>query len=466
VFTSTATNLVFNYTNQFGDIFLRDLVTGTNTLVSVSVDGVTAGHGASLFPAVSQDGRYVAFLSTATNLVSPRTTSGWNVFWRDTVTGLAIAVTTNVSPSTSLLFPPSMSADGRYVAYSVLVGSLQTVTVWDAVTLTNIYIAPGSGLVAASAALSPRGSRLLYEGNNTLKVADLVVKTNLFSTSSYASVDGRAQWSADERFFAVAVRSNSGVATNNQVYLGDVRAGTLALISVTPDHARGGNAPSDNPALSADGRYVVYRSSATDIAPGAFSGSAVVLYDRFTGSNTVLNAGLGGDWNSWASRPLMDGRGQTVVFQSCQSVLAARDLNRLPDLFAQAPDVTQDSDGDGIPDWWMIKYFGHPTGQAYDHSRAQDDADGDGFTNYQEFLTGTDPTNPNSYFHLQISQASPNLLLSWPSVPGKSYQLQFNVDLASPSWMNLGAAVVATSSASLIVTPSQPAVYYRVIAIN
>jgi Tol biopolymer transport system component len=466
VFTSTATNLVPNYTNPFGDIFLRDLVTGTNTLVSVSVDGVTAGKGASLFPAMSQDGRYVAFVSTATNLVSPPTTSGWNVFWRDTVADVTLALTTNVSPTATLLFPPSMSADGRYVAYSVLVGSSQTVTVWDAVTLTNIYTAPGSGLIAASAALSPRGARLLYQGNTTLKVADLVGKTNLFSISSLASVDGRAQWSADERFFAMVVHWTSGVATNNQVYLGDVRAGSLALISVTPDHARGGNAPSDNPALSADGRYMVYRTSATDIAPATLSGSAVVLYDRSTGSNTVLNAGLGGDWTSWASRPIMDGS-RTVVFQSCQSVLVPPDLNRLPDLFAQAPDVTLDSDGDGIPDWWMMKYFGHPTGQANDHSQAQDDADGDGFTNYQEFLTGTDPTNPNSYFHLQISQAAaPNLLLSWPSVPGKSYQVQFNVDLTSLSWANLGAAVVATSSGSLIVTPAQPAVYYRVVAID
>lgn len=465
VFTSTATNLVFNYTNQFGDIFLRDLVAGTNTLVSVSVDGVTAGIGASLLPAMSPDGRYVAFLSTATNLVSPPTTSGWNVFWRDTLAGVTITITTNVAPSGSLLFPPSISADGRYVAFPVA-GSPQTVAVWDAVTLSNIYTAPGSGVVATNASLSPRGGRLLYQGTSTLRVVDLVGKTNLFSTSSLASLNGRAQWSADERFFAVVVRWINGPATNNQVYLGDVRAGTLALISATPDHTRGGNAASDNPAVSADGRYVVYGSSATDIAPAVLSGSGIIIYDRSTGSNTVLNAGIGGDWTGWSSRPIMDGTGRTVVFQSCESVLVPPDLNRLPDLFAQAPDVTQDSDGDGIPDWWMLKYFGHPTGQAYDHSRAQDDADGDGFTNYQEFLTGTDPTNRNSFFHLLISQAPPNLLLSWPSVPGKSYQLQFNMDVTNPSWTNLGAAVLATSSASLFVTPNQPAVYYRVIALN
>jgi len=55
--------------------------------------------------------------------------------------------------------------------------------------------------------------------------------------------------------------------------------------------------------------------------------------------------------------------------------------------------VALDSDGDGIPDWWMVKYFGHPTGQAGDQSLAGDDADGDGISNLQEYLNGTDPTD-------------------------------------------------------------------------
>jgi len=50
-----------------------------------------------------------------------------------------------------------------------------------------------------------------------------------------------------------------------------------------------------------------------------------------------------------------------------------------------------DSDGDGIPDWWMEVNFGHPTGLASDNSRAQDDADGDGLTNLQEYIGGTNP---------------------------------------------------------------------------
>src|SRR5581483_4129846 len=52
-----------------------------------------------------------------------------------------------------------------------------------------------------------------------------------------------------------------------------------------------------------------------------------------------------------------------------------------------------DTDGDGIPDWWMLQNFGHATGQAADKSRATDDADGDGINNFAEYLAGTNPTN-------------------------------------------------------------------------
>ena len=55
-----------------------------------------------------------------------------------------------------------------------------------------------------------------------------------------------------------------------------------------------------------------------------------------------------------------------------------------------------DSDNDGIPDAWMVKYFGHPTGQASDKSLATDDPDSDGLTNLQEYKAGTNPTKADT----------------------------------------------------------------------
>jgi hypothetical protein len=77
-----------------------------------------------------------------------------------------------------------------------------------------------------------------------------------------------------------------------------------------------------------------------------------------------------------------------------------------------------DSDNDGVPDSWMSQYFGHAAGQAGDYSRAQDDADGDGMTNLQEFLAGTDPLDPQSCLRLdgQLDAGTRRPLFSFTAI--------------------------------------------------
>ncbi len=97
-------------------------------------------------------------------------------------------------------------------------------------------------------------------------------------------------------------------------------------------------------------------------------------------------------------------------------------------------DVTNsiDSDGDGIPDWWMQQMFGHATGQAADHTRAQDDFDGDGVSNWAEYISGTDPTNPGSYLHLLNATANGNdEVISWAAEGGINYVVQVSTNLAA-----------------------------------
>jgi hypothetical protein len=94
--------------------------------------------------------------------------------------------------------------------------------------------------------------------------------------------------------------------------------------------------------------------------------------------------------------------------------------------------VSGDSDGDGIPDGWMQQYFGHPTGQAADNSRASDDADGDGMSNLAEYLCRTDPTDPTSYLHVLTVQAQgPDESVSWAAVGGVSYVVQSSTNLTA-----------------------------------
>ncbi|MEI7992200.1 MAG: hypothetical protein WCH93_07200 [Actinomycetota bacterium] len=128
-FWSTATNLVAVDTNGFSDVFVRDLTDGTTVLVSVNSLGVQGNFG-SYEPSISADGRYVAFWSPATNLVAVDTNGFSDVFVRDLTDGTTVLVSVNSLGVQGNFgsFDPSISADGRYVAFDSAATNLTTVT--------------------------------------------------------------------------------------------------------------------------------------------------------------------------------------------------------------------------------------------------------------------------------------------------------------------------------------------------
>ncbi len=457
-FVSTATNLTGNPNNVYNNVFLRDLSAGTNVLVSVALDGSSPGNNDSIGPAVSQDGRFVAFLSRASNLGS----SG--VYLRDMIAGTNLYLTGSSYISGS----GSISLDGRYVAYPISSGAWR---VWDAQSGTYIYTTP----LTTSAALSPDGRRLLYRYSTQIYAADVQGNSNLVSFPSTLPIQASSQWSADGRYFVFATASALVPGDSNgtnDVYVCDVLTGTLTPVSLNAGLTATANGPSDAPAMSGDGRFVVYRSLATDITPGLTNGlQNVFLFDRLTGTNRLVAAARpGSTWTTWLGRPSLNSTGSTVTFAGWSPGLAGGDLNRVSDVFAatSVPWTAVDSDGDGIPDWWMLQYFGHPTGQAGDRSLAQDDADGDGMTNWQEYAAGTDPTNPGSVFHLEIAPVlTPgSLLLYWQALSGRSYQVQYTDDLGSGIWLNApGNASVVGNQGSFTVTADQPGRCYRLVMV-
>ncbi|MEG3843435.1 DUF4347 domain-containing protein, partial [Microcoleus sp. herbarium14] len=114
VFASADSKLVKDDTNRARDIFLRDTVNSTTTLISVN------SNGYSLYPSISADGRYVSFESAATNLVNGDTNGQLDIFLRDTVknTTSRISVDSNGNQGNGESGASSISADGRYVAFA------------------------------------------------------------------------------------------------------------------------------------------------------------------------------------------------------------------------------------------------------------------------------------------------------------------------------------------------------------
>jgi Tol biopolymer transport system component len=472
-FVSSASNLVAGVASSDNNVYLRNL-NGPTLLVSVATNGAS-GNGDSSDPVISPDGRYVAFLSQANNL-APGITGGTNTYWRDVSLGQTVGL-----PGAGA-FRPSLGGDGRYVAYSATNG----LRVRDMQSGTDIYTHLGTILTAA---IDPTGTKIFYETTNLtfyttanvpsgayrLGVDDVAGGSNLFSITTRTPLANGAGWSDDGRWLAFLSTTNLGSGDDgiNRVYLRDFQTGTLSLIGLAGLATNAPELLSDAPVVSGDGRFVAYRSTVINTAIGdASTPPNEFLLDRLTGATTALTTGTTVPGPvMWLSRPVLSDGGATVAFLNAGSGLATGVLNRTVDAFGASVDVNAaliDSDGDGIPDWWMLKYFGHPTGESNDLSLASDDADGDGMSNLQEYLAGTSPIDPNSVFKFSAAFPASGLLdLTWPAVLGRSYQIQYKTNLTDPVWLTApGGVWVLDNQGYYIVPVVQPHSFYRLFESN
>lgn len=123
-----------------------------------------------------------------------------------------------------------------------------------------------------------------------------------------------------------------------------------------------------------------------------------------------------------------------------------------------------DDNGDTIPDDWQVAYW---QGPAATWPGRDVDSDGDGATNWEEFLAGTNPLEKTSVLQLRLSPTAggTGLLVEWNAVQGSVYQLQSSADLKN--WANQGSPQLAASATGQTVIPaSQSAAYYRVIRVR
>lgn len=303
-FRSDASNLVPDDWNRAADVFLRDLATGRVTRVSVASDGTQANAGSEI-PAISADGRFVAFSSAATNLV-PGGTSGGQAFVHDRLTAQTTLVSVaGTTAANAPCFVHAISADGRIVAF----------------TSTASNLVPGDSAGTADLFVHDRRT------GQTTRVA--------------LTIDGATGGfvlSADGRFVTFAAHASNHVPgdTNQRadIFVHDRYTGQTTRVSVASDGTQG-NGHSLHPAVSADGRFVAFSSDASNLVDGDSNGAEdVFVHDRETGLTRRFSVSVyGADPDGSSHEPAISADGRVISFYSAATNLIPGDTNTTWDVF-------------------------------------------------------------------------------------------------------------------------------------
>ncbi len=348
VFSSSAANLVPGDANNSLDVFERDLQSGTTALVSANVNGLGPGNSNSCSPLLSSDGRFVLYRSQAQDLAPGSFGSGiTNLFLRDLLLGTNYALT---AASTGVgVASAAMTPDGHYIAFiGKIAGSSSTyLYVWDSQMAMLVYTNTTAQLVQVT--ISPDGQRLAYStgtGISTMGfyIADRAISANnsTVGTGGIGSFLTQGGWNFSADGNLLVYETSAAIAsmdTNNlkDVYLYDVLAQTNFLVSHNLSGNGAGDGASDSAVFSPDGRFVAYRSAADNLVPGDSNGVPdVFIYDRSSGATMLLTASRFGDRSAdnRSLMPVFSGDGQTLLIQSAASDLVTNDVNRASDLYA------------------------------------------------------------------------------------------------------------------------------------
>jgi Tol biopolymer transport system component len=372
-FYSDATNFVAGDTNDARDVFVRDLQTGATTRVSVSSSGAEA-NGDSFAPALSSDGRYVAFASAATNLVEGDTNDANDIFIRDRQANTTTRISAGFdgSQANGGSDQPSLSGDGRLVAFTSVASNivngdtnnLRDAFVYDRQTGTSVDVSVDSNgvqgdLESASPVLSADGKFVAYssfadnlipddenEGNDIF-VRDLQAnKTERVSEfTGHYEAEGDSQRpsiSADGRYVAFDSDDWDLVwgDTNDSfdVFVND-RATTVTIRVSVDDSGTQSNGDSFRPSISTDGRYVAFYSEASNLVSGDTNGATdVFVYDRRSGATKRVSVATGGEEaNGDSARPAIGGSRHLAAFESDATNIVPGDSNRFTDVFVRDP---------------------------------------------------------------------------------------------------------------------------------
>ena len=387
VFWSGASNLVAGDTNEWEDLFVRDIQSGETTRISVSSSGIQADNG-SYYPAISGDGRFIAFMSDATNLVSGDTNGFSDIFVHDQQTGITARVSVSSSGAQANGISDSyvaISDDGRLVAFNsdatnlvsgdtngvpdVFVRDRQTGTT-ERVSLDSNEIQANGG--SSNPSISSKGRFVAFSSSATNLVngdtntkADIFVRDRATGVTTRVSVNSSGveadrgasdpSISGDGRFVTF-----SSVATNllgeepygyPHVYLHDRQTGATTLVSTQDGYQMVGW--STMPDISSDGRYIAFEF---DDRGDGLPFVAIYIHDRLTGSTTRISGGAAEDSSF---DPAISADGRFVAFSSFNSHLVPNDTNGWNDVFLRELAIvtltTKTYQSVGAYDGWVIE---------------------------------------------------------------------------------------------------------------
>ncbi len=319
VFTSSATNLVAGDNNGEPDVFVKDLLSGAIVRASVSSSGVES-NSHSLYPVIDHSGRFVAFYSHGDNLVAGDNNGSGDIFVRDQSLGITerVSVASDGSEANSSSRGVSISADGRFVAFT---SNADNLVVGDINSNVDIFVR--DRLLATTQLVSVDSAGLQGDG-----------------LCSAPSISGNGQ------IVVFASRSTNLVPgdTNGleDVFVRDLARGLTERVSVSSGGAEGDGHSGyvhttgyHYTAVSSDGRFVVFPSYATNLVPGDTNGVAdAFLHDRRLGTTRRASVdSAGGESSGHSTYPVVWGGGRYVAFSSAAAELVVNDSNGVADVF-------------------------------------------------------------------------------------------------------------------------------------
>lgn len=378
-FTSNAPNLVPDDTNTIYDSFLHDRDTQTTTRISLASNG-TQADGDSVTNDISSDGRFVALLSFATNLVPDDTNGKSDIFVYDRQTAAFTRVSVDSSgtqadgDSYNASISTGANANGRFITfeseatnlvtgdtngvYDVFVHDRQTGTT-TRVSVDNSGAQGNDDSYSADISSDGRFVTFISDASNlvaddTNNAADIFVHDRQTGTTTRVSVDSNGTQgdkgteflpsiSGNGRFVAFTSHATNLVPgdTNDRsdIFVHDRDTGTTTRISLdsSGSQSNGGSyRPSISNSSSDDGRFVTFTSEATNLVAGDTNGVFdIFVHDRATGATTrvsVSSSGTEGNGNSY-NRPTISGNGRFITFFSESSNLVPNDTNNNGDVF-------------------------------------------------------------------------------------------------------------------------------------